>query len=411
MQWSFSLNNFGVHLILQSWRWFLRCCLVVVSSKGTHKVEQICTHKKNKNKKQENPTKGPKFKYNTISVSFSACRCSLVVFSSKVGRKKKKIVWRQFCEWYLWLWAVSCLPAAVSLLLLEALFMQISGVSLALTCPCRPCLLRVLCVSLCYKLSPFKAHWGRWNCTMLSQACVFVYSSHGKWVFSPLLWSFPPITTFTSFLTPDYWAVLLLLPAACGKWVFPHLLWSFPPSTTLTSFPSPGCWACTSAPARVSLAHPACLFTVPGRIPFPQLQHSVRPNLFPVCLYCSYCLLLSFSFFPWWRSVCPGGYAALAWGCLWEYRDNAKLTLSTSSQAVWVGATGSPGALLVSLFNVKWRCSVLAGGVAGSKFCLFSVVLPAGCVSSVSPRFHYRRHAFCILPLNAIFQFSWCPPK
>jgi hypothetical protein len=37
--------------------------------------------------------------------------------------------------------------------------------------------------------------------------------------------------------------VLLLLPAAmfvyssCGKWVFPPLLWSFPPSTTLTSFP------------------------------------------------------------------------------------------------------------------------------------------------------------------------------
>jgi hypothetical protein len=49
---------------------------------------------------------------------------------------------------------VACLPAAVSLLLLEALFMQISGVSLALTWPCRLCLLRVLlCTSLCYKLS------------------------------------------------------------------------------------------------------------------------------------------------------------------------------------------------------------------------------------------------------------------
>jgi hypothetical protein len=39
--------------------------------------------------------------------------------------------------------AVACLPAAVSLLLLEVLFMQISGVSLALTWPCRYCLLRV----------------------------------------------------------------------------------------------------------------------------------------------------------------------------------------------------------------------------------------------------------------------------
>jgi hypothetical protein len=27
-----------------------------------------------------------------------------------------------------------------------------------------------------------------------------------------------------------------------GKWVFPPLLWSFPPSATLKSFPAPGCW-------------------------------------------------------------------------------------------------------------------------------------------------------------------------
>jgi hypothetical protein len=79
----------------------------------------------------------------------------------------------------------------------------------------------------------------------LSQACVFVYSSHGKWVFPPLLWSFPPTATFTRFPARDYWAVLLLLPAAMfvyssrGKWVFPPLLWSFPPSATLTSFPAP----------------------------------------------------------------------------------------------------------------------------------------------------------------------------
>jgi hypothetical protein len=44
---------------------------------------------------------------------------------------EKKRVWRQFCECLSE--AVVCLPAAVSLLLLEALFMQISGVSLALT--------------------------------------------------------------------------------------------------------------------------------------------------------------------------------------------------------------------------------------------------------------------------------------
>jgi hypothetical protein len=53
--------------------------------------------------------------------------------------------------------------------------------------------------------------------------------------------------------------------------------------------------------------------------PSPPLWCSVRPTLLPTCLYCSYCLLLSFSFFPGWRSVCPEGYADLAQGCLWEY--------------------------------------------------------------------------------------------
>jgi hypothetical protein len=90
------------------------------------------THQRGKKPKQtnKNTTTCPKFKCNTVSVSFSACRCSLVVIvSSKEGRKKK--VWRQFCEWLSE--AVAHLPAAVSLLLLEALFLQISGVRLILT--------------------------------------------------------------------------------------------------------------------------------------------------------------------------------------------------------------------------------------------------------------------------------------
>jgi hypothetical protein len=49
------------------------------------------------------------------------------------------------------------------------------------------------------------------------------------------------------------------------------------------------------------------------------LRCSGHPTLFATCLYCSYCLLLSFSFFPGWELVCPGGYAVLAQGCLWKY--------------------------------------------------------------------------------------------
>jgi hypothetical protein len=34
------------------------------------------------------------------------------------------------------------------------------------------------------------------------------------------------------------------------------------------------------------------------------------------------------------------------------------------------------------------------------------VIMPAKCVSGISPRFHYRRLAFCFLPLAAILE-SW----
>jgi hypothetical protein len=171
-----------------------------------------------------------------------------------------------------------------------------------------------------------------------------------------------------------------------GKWVFPPLLWRFPPSALSQAFP-------LLVAGRAPLLLPEALR--PDRLvylqsweglPSPNLRHSVRPTLFPTCLFCPYCLLISFSFFPGWRSVCPGGYAALAQACLWEYCSTAKPTLSASSQAIWAPATGDPGALMVSPFNMKWRFSALVGGVEGSKLCLFSVIMSAKCVSSVSPR-------------------------
>jgi hypothetical protein len=87
--------------------------------------------KQNNTKQRKTTTKCPKFKCNTVSVSISACRCSSVVVSSKAGREKKKRAWRQFREWLSE--AVTRLSAAVSQLLLEVLFMQISGVRLTLT--------------------------------------------------------------------------------------------------------------------------------------------------------------------------------------------------------------------------------------------------------------------------------------
>jgi hypothetical protein len=113
-------------------------------------------------------------------------------------------------------------------------------------------------------------------------------------------------------------------PVLSGLRVYLQLTWEvgLPSSHKL---PAPGCWARAPTPTRASPARPACLFTVPGRIPFPQSLVLSAPTLFPTCLYCCYFLLVSF-FFPWWRSVCPGGYAALAQACLWEYHGTAKFT-------------------------------------------------------------------------------------
>jgi hypothetical protein len=173
------------------------------------------------------------------------------------------------------------LSTAVSLLFLAALFMQICGVSLALTWPLRLCLLRDLCTMLLLQAFRFPSTLGEVTLYPLSQACVFVYSSH-------------------------------------GKWVFPALLWSFPPSTTLTSFPDPGCWVPATAPTLSGQARLVYLQSQEG-FPSPPLRHSGHPTLFATCLYCSCCLLLSFSFFLGWGLVCPGGNAVLDQGCLWEY--------------------------------------------------------------------------------------------
>jgi hypothetical protein len=179
-------------------------------------------------------------------------------------------------------------------------------VSLALTWPRRLCLLRVLlCVSLCYKLSPFQAHSGRWHCMCFLR----------------------PVCLFTAHVGSGSF------PLSCG--VFP-LCYSHMLSHSLFLGALPRSCRSLSGP-------PGLFIYSSGKNSFPPVfGPQCTPPLFPMCLYCSYCLLLSFSFFPGWRSVCPGGYAALAQGCLWEYHGTAKLTLSASSQDVWWPG-GPPG--------------------------------------------------------------------
>jgi hypothetical protein len=193
---------------------------------------------------------------------------------------------------------------------------------------------------------------------------MFIYSSCGRWVFPLLLCSSPPTSAFTSFPAPDYWAVLLLLPAAmfvyssrgsgssllfCGVYLPLPLSQAFPLLVALRVplLPPEALW-------------PAWFVYLQSRegFPSPNLWSSGRPTLFPECLICSYCLLLSFSFFPrvevsLSRGLCcsgPGLSVGVPWYC------KAHLVHVFPSR---LGAGDwRPGALLVSPFNVKlevWR--------------------------------------------------------
>jgi hypothetical protein len=134
---------------------------------------------------------------------------------------------------------------------------------------------------------------------------------------------FLPLPLLQAFLLLIAGPVLLLLPA--GQHVCLQLTWEvgLPPSVEFSSLHHSHKLSCSWLLGARPRFHPlqpgpACLFTVPVRSPLPPLQRSGHSTLFAMCL-CSYCLLLSFSFFPGWGLVCPGGYADLAQGCLWEY--------------------------------------------------------------------------------------------
>jgi hypothetical protein len=60
----------------------------------------------------------------------------------------------------------------------------------------------------------------------------------------------------------------MFIYSSCGKWAFLPLLWSFPPTATFTSFTALGFGACATAPA---FSGPACLFTVCEVFPSPPL--------------------------------------------------------------------------------------------------------------------------------------------
>jgi hypothetical protein len=278
-------------------------------------------------------------------------------------KKKKKRVWRQLCE------CVSeCeahLPSAVSLLLLEALFMLISGVSLTLTWPLRLCLLRVLLGATSTVTSfPLSKHTGVGGATHAFSGCV-----QFSWEMA-----LPPFPVEFSSHCHFY-------KLSCSKvagWVPPLL-------------PSP-----------------ARLFIYSSMRDSPLLRHSGLPALFATYHFCCCCLLFSLGFFSlfslsagqsvqgavliWLRVVCGSTVCHFSSPC--------GVCLPKRSGS-WRLVAREPSWFLC--FNMYWGCYVQARDMEESKFCLFWRVFPVRCISRVSPRFYFRKHTFCFLPLVAIF--------
>jgi hypothetical protein len=100
-------------------------------------------------------------------------------------------------------------------------------------------------------------------------------------------------------------------PSPTLRWSVPHFSHHYKPSPRQAHW---GRWHHTC------LLWLACLFTVCMReCPSPTLRSSGHSTLFATCLF-YYSVWVFFSFFPGWRSICPGGYADLSKCCLWEYR-------------------------------------------------------------------------------------------
>jgi hypothetical protein len=134
----------------------------------------------------------------------------------------------------------------------------------------------------------------------LSQACVFIYSSCGKWVF--------PLSCAVFLPPPLLQAFLLLITGWCCCSCQPPCLFTahvgsgsslfscevFLPLPLSQAFPL--LVAGRMPPLPLEPLQPPQLVYL--QFPSPNLRLSVLPTLFATCLYCSYCLLLRFSFFP-----------------------------------------------------------------------------------------------------------------
>jgi hypothetical protein len=139
--------------------------------------------------------------------------------------------------------------------------------------------------------------WGELN-THLAPQALFTRSSP---VCEPLLQAFPFPSTLEEVTLHPLSQACVFVYSSHGKWILPHLPWSFPPSATLTSFPAPGCWAHAPAPTGASLARPSLFIYSSGRDSPPPSSALRAPH--PLC-YVSLLFLLLITQFLFFS---PGG--------------------------------------------------------------------------------------------------------
>jgi hypothetical protein len=144
----------------------------------------------------------------------------------------------------------------------------------------------------------------------------FVYLEF-SWVLPPLLEAFPFPSTLGEVTLHKLSQACVFIYTSLGKWVFPLLLWSFPPTATFTSFPTPGCLV--GAAAAPAFSSWLVYLQFHEGFPLPSLWCSGHATIITTFLFGCYCLLFIFSFFPGLELFCPGSYADLAQDCLWDY--------------------------------------------------------------------------------------------
>jgi hypothetical protein len=159
----------------------------------------------------------------------------------------------------------------------------------------------LLCGSLFYRLSLFQALW-KVTLYLRCQACVFIYSSCGRWVF-PLSVQFSSHCHFHK-LSCSWLLGSAAAPAShhvCLQFTWEVGLPSSPVefSSLCHSHKLSRSWLLGAHPtsATGSLAHLACLFTVLGRISFPQSSVLRAPQLLSCVSLLFLLLITQFLFF------------------------------------------------------------------------------------------------------------------